>query len=124
MKFITLLSAVIVFVSCQSTPKSSGMTTEQLAAFVCKCSQPIVAYNDELRALAAADNMRALSQKMIQGDQIMETAINCITDQIEQKHKNLLNERLNLLIDERCHLDKRMTADLIQKVSEFEIPTY
>lgn len=123
MKFITLLSAVIVSVSCQSTPKSSGMTTEQLAAFVCKCSQPIVAYNDELRALAAADNMGALSQKMIQGDQIMETAINCITDQIEQKPKNLLNERLYLLIDERCHLDKRMTVDLIQKVSEFEIPT-
>ena len=124
MKFLSLLAVILLLVSCQSTTKSSGMTSEQLAGLICQCSQPIVEYNDELRALVTADNMDLLSLKMTQGDHIMGTAISCITDKIEIEVKNLLSEKLRLLIEERCQLDQRIVSDLIQKVSDFEIPTF
>lgn len=119
-----LFTLGIFMIACQPSAKNGQMTAERLASLICACSVPIVTYNDELRALAAADNLGALSQKMTQGDQIMGTAIRCITDQIEQEPNNLLNEKLHLLINERCHLDRRMATDLIQKVADFEIPTF
>ncbi len=110
--------------ACQPANKNSRMTQDQLASLICTCAQPIVSYNEELRTLAAADDMGGLSQKMIQGDQIMELAISCIIDQVDDTKDSLIDAKLEQLINDQCHLDKRMIADLVQKVGEYEIPSY
>ena len=100
------------------------MDQDQLASLFCSCTHQLINYNDELRALAAADNIGGLSQKMIQGDQVMDSTINCIVEQLEDGKDTLINENLELLIDQQCHLDKRIVDDLLTKVADYEIPTF
>jgi len=124
MKFFTLLISVITFVSCHSTSKSSGMTSEQLTNIVCKCAQPIVTYNNELRSLAETDNMGQLTQEMAKGDAIMQSAEACITDKILTDIDQILSPNLNQQIIDHCKLDPRMIDDILIKLQAFNRSTF
>lgn len=124
MKWISILVVLLISASCHTPAKKEGMTREALSVILCNCASPVVDFNRELQSLAEAQEMGALSQKMTEGDQIMQTAISCVIDKIDESTKSIVDDTLTKRIDEQCQLDKRMTADLFEKIQNYEFPTY
>jgi len=124
MTFLVLFSLFLLIASCQPTPNSGEIKTEQLASIICACAKPMVSYNDNLRALAAADDMGQLTQEMAKGDEVLHTAELCITDQTQTSTDNLLNEKLKQQVMDQCQLDKRMVDDLLLKMKDLNRDTF
>lgn len=115
-----LLSLIIW--QCSSGPNSKEMTVEQLANNVCRCSQSLITYNEELRQLADQSDTQALISKMSEGDSKMSEAVFCITRDLRKEISNLITTELEVSIHDACQLDKRMTLDLLGKIAAYKIP--
>lgn len=119
-----LALGLLLSIGCKEAPKDQGMTKADLATIVCNCASPVVNLNAELQTLVNNKDMDALVQRMSAGEQLMTVAVDCVIDKIDEKAKSLLDDEFETVIADLCQLDQRMKADFIEKIENYNFPSY